>query len=155
MKNPVIFVLSTESNIRGPQQLAPYKAGFFYVSANSGMSVLISSGPSLPSPRKGNCPANVELLTAVFGGSLFLSAYKRQQFHHATSRNHPAQHAQQHPAHKTATRRSYHLQDRATPLEHPQSNRTAQQGSVVASAAIPPAAFLHNYFHSSACPVAG
>lgn len=89
MKNPVIFVASISQTIRGHQQPVPNKAGFFYVSANSGVSVLIGSGPSLPNPKKGNTPAKVDLLTAVFGGSLFLSACKCQQVHHA-HRNHPA-----------------------------------------------------------------
>lgn len=102
MKNPVIFTASISQTIRGPKQPVPYKAGFFYVSAKGGLSVLNSSGPSLPNPKKGNMPAKVDLLTAVFGGSLFLSAYKRQQVHHA-HRNHSAQPAptptRQVPAH--------------------------------------------------------
>ena len=71
MKELLIFVASIVQYNRGPKQPVPYKAGFFYVDANTGIPVFISSGPSLPNPKKGNCPAEVELLTAVFGGSLF------------------------------------------------------------------------------------
>ena len=74
MKEMFIFATSTDYIIRGSKQPVPFKAGFFYVSVNSGYPVLISSGPSLPNPKKGNWPAKVDLLTAVFGGSLFLSA---------------------------------------------------------------------------------
>lgn len=71
MKEMFIFVPSTSYNNRGSKQPVPFKAGFFYVSVNSGSPVLISSGPSLPNPKKGNTPAKVDLLTAVSGGSLF------------------------------------------------------------------------------------
>ena len=164
MKNPVIFVLSISQSFREPQQLAPNKAGFFYVSANSGLSVLISSGPSLPNPKKGNWPAEVDLLTAVFGGPLFLSAYLTSTSPHYAHRNHTARTAAN-TTHTFSAPPTHPKQDGPATCSHgsrvspangaPETtNRNDGAGQLPASitfAAIPPAAFFHTTFFNLAC----
>ena len=167
MKNPVIFVSTTVSIIREPKQLVPNKAGFFYVSANSGLSVFISSGPSLPNPKKGNWPAKVDLLSAVIGGPLFLSAGSTTTDPHHVQRNYCTARATKaspfsapRPNPKQDRKASFQDGVRVSPANGAAeaTNRNDGAGQLPASitfAAIPPAALFHTTFFNLACSVEG
>ena len=169
MKKSPYICTSTDLNFREPKQLVPNKAGFFYVSANSGLSVLISSGPSLPNPKKGNWPAKVDLLTAVIGGPLFLSARSTSTDpHHATSRNHTA-HSKANSTHTfrapledpkqdgqaTCTHRSRILPAISAIQRVFRANGAGKLPASITCADCPPAAFFHTTFVNSACSVEG
>lgn len=87
---------------------------------------------------------------------LFISQNAR--LNNATSRNHPA-HTAAHPTKTFRTPFANPCQDGQATCKHgSQAIGLARQdasGLPVASAAIPPAAFIHTKFNSSACPVAG
>ena len=154
MKKSPYICMSIVQYYRGPQQLAPNKAGFFYVGANSGFPVLISSGPSLPNPKKGNRPAEVELLTAVFGGPFFCPLTNCQQFHHA-HRNPRAARSATNSTQQTGQSRNHPGQDGRTASSHakvfcrvPKTPGAATSAFTrfLTTSAIPPAAFFtHTY----------
>ncbi len=103
-----IFTPSNSFNLRGPQQLALPKAGFFYASSK-GILFPYKTAACLYRVLRSTLPAKVDCLTAVFGGpSLFPPANVKQSHH--------AHHKQEHPAPRRKA--DYRCQIRRTRRNH-------------------------------------
>lgn len=80
-----IFTPSNSFNLRGPQQLALPKAGFFYASSK-GILFPYKTAACLYRVLRSTLPAKVDCLTAVFGGPSLFPPANVKQSHHAHHR---------------------------------------------------------------------
>ncbi len=110
MKNTIIFVTSNIT-MRGPAA-RNLKAGFFCVSETGVFSTYKAAAClQYRTGKTGNARASV-CSTAVFGGPLFLSAYKCRTHHahrnsHTAGKEKPLQRAADHPHPQRRTRQTH------------------------------------------------
>ena len=98
-----IFTPSNSFNLRGPQQLALPKAGFFYASSK-GILFPYKTAACLYRVLRSTLPAKVDCLTAVFGGPSLFPPANVKQSHHAHHRQ--AIRTADYPCQITRTRRN-------------------------------------------------